>query len=401
MKRILFLSALDFKEKSIQVIRKTPEAYAKAGWKVDYLVARDNCPTGNYYYENEINPAGLKVDRFYWPFPKFRSGRGRHFGLFISKLASLIVIVKLFLKAKKLLKSNQYDIIYGYELQGVLAMNLLKFFLPNKTKTVSRFQGTFLNEMLVNKQYLRILFNLDLIFAIRANSDLIIMTDDGTQGDQAVQKIKGKKPYNMVFWANGVDLLPTKIEQPFDRTVNLVFMSVSRLVGWKKVDRNFYILKELIGLGFSDFHYYVIGEGDQRKNLESLSVSLGLKNNVTFVGSLKHSSVMNYLLSADIFMSMYDSSNVGNPLLEAIRANKIIITLANGDTSKWIKHKYNGLIYDPCDLNFLEIAKDIKGLVEDEFLQRKILENIKALENEKVYTWHERLDKEIKYVSAL
>lgn len=31
-KTILFLSALDFKEKSIQVIKKTPEAFVKAGW---------------------------------------------------------------------------------------------------------------------------------------------------------------------------------------------------------------------------------------------------------------------------------------------------------------------------------------------------------------------------------
>jgi len=32
---------LDFKEKSIQVIRKTPEAYIEAGWDVHYVVARD------------------------------------------------------------------------------------------------------------------------------------------------------------------------------------------------------------------------------------------------------------------------------------------------------------------------------------------------------------------------
>jgi len=49
-KTILFLSALDFKEKSIQVIRKTPEAYLKYGWKVFYVVARDNSKYGNYFY---------------------------------------------------------------------------------------------------------------------------------------------------------------------------------------------------------------------------------------------------------------------------------------------------------------------------------------------------------------
>lgn len=51
MKKILFLSGLDFKDKSIQVIRKTPEAYVNSGWSVHYIVARDTSSKGNYYYE--------------------------------------------------------------------------------------------------------------------------------------------------------------------------------------------------------------------------------------------------------------------------------------------------------------------------------------------------------------
>ena len=64
MKKILFLSALDFKEKSIQVIRKTPEAYAAAGGDVDYIVARDDVKNGNYSYEEVINPQNINVKLF-------------------------------------------------------------------------------------------------------------------------------------------------------------------------------------------------------------------------------------------------------------------------------------------------------------------------------------------------
>ena len=148
-KKILFLSALDFKEKSIQVIHKTPGAYANAGWQVDYIVARDNAPDGNYFYEDEINPDGLKIHRFYWPFGDLRARLGRYPRLLVSKATSMWVILKLASKAQKLLKKNNYDVVYGYELQGVLALNLIKLFLPKGTRVVSRFQGTFLNEMLV------------------------------------------------------------------------------------------------------------------------------------------------------------------------------------------------------------------------------------------------------------
>lgn len=190
MKKILFLSGLDFKEKSIQIIKKTPESYAQKGWDVTYIVARDNSPTGNYYYEKIVSVPKTNVKRFYWPFPKLRSKLPRIPALLLSKLASLIVVFKLFLYAYKENKKNKFNVIYGYELQGVLAMNLLRPFLKKEQKTVSRFQGTFLNEMIEKKHKARLFFNFDLILAIWLKSDLIIMTNDGTQGDQAVQKIK-------------------------------------------------------------------------------------------------------------------------------------------------------------------------------------------------------------------
>lgn len=402
MKKILFLSALDFKEKSIQVIRKTPETYAKAGWQVDYVVVRDNVENGNYFYEEQINPSSLNVYRAYWPFPKLRSRFGRYIGLLLSKLASIIVVLKLFLRAKQLLRSNDYEVVYGYELQGVLAMNLLKVFLPKETKLVSRFQGTFLNEMFENKQYARILFNFDLVLAIRLNSDLLIMTNDGTQGNKAVEKIKGKKPYKMMFWPNGVDIMPTSTKAPFNKVDGkITFMSVSRLVGWKRVERNIEIMRALKNLGVLNFVYYIIGEGDQRPTLEKIVNDYGLHEQVVFVGALKHQHVISYLINTDFFLSMYDSSNVGNPLLEAIRANRIIVTLDNGDTADWITHKENGLIYDHKRIDNNAIAKDIIELSKNKELLIYIQENVKETEENKLWTWQERLDKEVEAVNNL
>ena len=70
--RVLFLSSLDFKEKSIAVIRKTPEAYVAAGWDVTYIVARDTAANGNYSYEAVIDPEGMRIERFRWPIPRIR-----------------------------------------------------------------------------------------------------------------------------------------------------------------------------------------------------------------------------------------------------------------------------------------------------------------------------------------
>ncbi len=93
-KSILFLSANDFKEKSIQVIRKTPQAYIENGWNVNYIVARDNSKSGNYFYEKEINPKGARITRFYMPFGDIKDKVNNHvIKTIVSKIYGYISIL--------------------------------------------------------------------------------------------------------------------------------------------------------------------------------------------------------------------------------------------------------------------------------------------------------------------
>lgn len=399
-KKILFLSGIDFKEKSIQVIRKTPEYYASCGWNVDYIVARDNVAGGNYSYEKEINPEGVNVSRFYWPIAKVRQMSNRYLKLIFSKIASLIVIFSLALQGYKKIKSGNYDVVYGYELHGVLALMLIKPFLKNE-KIVTRFQGTFLNEMLENKQWLRLLFNADLILALKVKSDLTIMTDDGTEGDKALKKIRGVDNLgNIKFWTNGVNVIEHN-NWPDISTERIKIVSISRLVGWKRVDRCIKVVEQLVANGFTNFEYEIIGGGDLKEKLEQMVKSLSLEPYVKFSGALPHHEALNILKKSQIFFSMYDSSNVGNPLLEAIRANKIIVTLNNGDTGSWIKHQINGLIYNPKDVFFEQAAIDIQTLVFDNILRKNMLDELYVVEKERLNTWDERLSKEETLVRTL
>lgn len=398
--RILFLSAIDFKEKSIQVIKKTPEFYASKGWDVDYIVARDNISKGNYSYEQEITPIGVNVERFYWPLLKLRSVSNRYLSLFLSKLASFLVILGLAFRGYKKIKSNSYDVIYGYELHGVLALLLLKPFLTYQ-KTITRFQGTFVNEMIENKQWSRLLFNFDLLIALRTQSNLTIMTDDGTSGDKALRKIRGHKKFgNVRFWSNGVDEIEHR-QWPDISKDKIKIVSISRLVGWKRVDRCIKVIEKLVESGFVNFEYEIIGGGELREQLTSMVDYLGLNAFVKFTGPLPHYEALEKLKNSQIFFSMYDSSNVGNPLLEAIRANKLIITLNNGNTGVWIKHMKNGLIYNPDNEFFMDASNDIQKLVYDEKLRNLMLKNLSETESKRLMTWYERLNKEESLISDL
>ena len=78
------------------------------------------------------------------------------------------------------------------------------------------------------------------------------------------------------------------------------------------------------------------GDGPERKILEQLSNKLGIKQYIRFEGASPHNEVPKYFATADIFLSFYDWSNVGNPLLEAMMGGKCIVTLNNGDTGRFI-----------------------------------------------------------------
>lgn len=404
-KRILFISAIDFKKKSIQVIRKTPEAYAKSGWEVDYIVARDNSLRGNYFYEDEFDPEEVIVQRIYWPFNKIRSEN--KIGLIskiFEKLASFLVIFNLFFFAIKKVKNKKYDVLYGYEYHGVLALAILKFFgYTKKSKIVSRFQGSFLNEILEQKKILKIIVNFDQVLAMRAYADLIIMTNDGTKGDLALKKIRGKSCDNIRFWINGVDSNIDNRDSSDFQTLSVApnFISVSRLVSWKRVERCLKVVSEIKKNGISNVVYNIIGDGEERAYLEELAISLGIQREVRFHGAVDHSSINSYLSEATFFLSMYDHSNVGNPLLEAIKAKKIIVTLNNGDTNRWIKHKKNGLIYNANSDYYTQCAKDIISIIDNPGMATMYKENLLKLEKEKLWDWSERMFAETSEVAKI
>ena len=96
-KTILFISGIDFKEKSIQVIRKTPESFAERGWEVDYVVLRDNSKSGNYFYEKPINPPGINVHRINYKMSYLLNSINNHLlRTIVNKLISFIGVYQLF-----------------------------------------------------------------------------------------------------------------------------------------------------------------------------------------------------------------------------------------------------------------------------------------------------------------
>jgi glycosyltransferase involved in cell wall biosynthesis len=233
--------------------------------------------------------------------------------------------------------------------------------------------------------------------ALKAKADLCIMTNDGSQGLKVLKEINSPHK-NILFCSNGVDIVtlnPQITEQICkeryaDRSKKYL-LSISRLDDHKRIDRSLRVIHKMVSkFELHDFRFIVIGGGSEYQNLIKLTETLSIKPYVEFLGPIKHNFVQYHLSLSDLFLSMYTSTNVGNPLLEAIRNHKIIITLNNGDTGDWIKHRVSGMIYDVDDdkdlgtEDYEKIARDVVEILTNTELFNSLKRGVVDVERAEV-----------------
>lgn len=307
---------------------------------------------------------------------------------------------------RKLIEENGTDdtVLYAYEIFGVEACRRVskEYGIP----FVTRFQGTILTDIKPGF-FSRIRFYPH-CQAIGQNSDLIIMTDDGTCGKRVAEDLGNTS--RMLFLRNGLDLMNKDIgamkigfkRSEFRETLlgdadesASIFLTVSRLVSWKKVDR---AIK-----GFADFKrmggngkLVIVGDGNSRDVLEEYAEELGVSQDVVFTGAVAHDSVYGYMMACDVFLSLYDLSNVGNPLLEAMTLGTAIVTLDVGDTRMLIHDRENGILltYDSLD----KLGEVMSELAGNNVLRDSLgkLANDYAMKN--FQTWEKRMESEYRAV---
>lgn len=239
-----------------------------------------------------------------------------------------------FIKAQKVGFVTRIDVVYGCTAYGIPVAKVLSKLW--RVPMVARFLGTSFG-VEWRKRRFRVVRAWEEILGLKIPADLVIMTNDGTQGDKVLQQL-GVDMTKVRFWMNGVDRDLFRSVPNSEQAKKLlgvsdkrVLLCVSRLVSWKRLERSINALPGVIR-EYPDTILLIVGDGPERGRLEQLAVQLGVREHVRFEGAIPHSEVPQYLAAADIFLSFYDWSNVGNPLLEAMMAGKCIVTLNSGDT---------------------------------------------------------------------
>lgn len=142
----------------------------------------------------------------------------------------------------------------------------------------------------------------------------------------------------------------------------------------------------------TDWVCYIIGEGNQREQLEVLSKQLGLDKHVQFVG--KTDDVPSWLQQSDIVLLPSIQDNQPFVIIEAQLSGKPIIVTDAGGMPEMVEHGKTGLIAQKASAE--SIYSHIKTLMENEEMCLK-LGNAARLRAQERWT----IDKMINRVIAL
>ena len=441
--KILLLSNLAIKLAGNQSLYNTLQGYAQAGHEVYFLNIRKkedydylpyNLPQNIKIYSFQYIPTKLrpfwvktrdlfkKFEKLAYKFSTKNFYRDQNNSSFVfaykpkgyipasseSKVNYLLDKVSWFMfqilglfQGYKIIGREKINLIYGYEYHGAPVGWLLGkiFNLP----VITRYQGTFLKPVLEQKKGYLYPEN---ILAMKLPVNLVVMGNDGTKGDE-VLKALGVDSSKILFVKNGVNKNlydPNFDKHSFKSRIGLssstkMLLTLSKLTYWKRVERVIKALPKIVSV-VKDVVLVIVGDGSEKRNLEKLSDYLEVKRYVRFIGAVPHNEVRSYLHASDIFLSLYDLSNLSNPLLEAMVCSKCIVTLSDGSIDGLIENSRTGMLIKPARISE-ELPETIIKLLQDDQLRLSLGKAAMDFSKDNLQSWSERMALEVNMVENL
>ena len=394
---VLHVSSLPFYTVSMQKkagmpsLTKLVKEFVRRGWKVIFI-----------YPENKHVEAFQEEGIEFYPLylPRFSKGNS-FFGMIVertwSRITFFVLILSLYLKTSLLIKDFRPTLLYAHGTQAIIASGLLR--RNHGVPLVARFYGFTHPGYLLGKNIFprgSLISKLGDVLALKSETDLIIVTSDGTYGNEVVDRWGVAK--KTLVLRNGVDS-PERlsISRIFSLKTILgieqgkpIITFTGRLESWKRPDRIIEVARLANQRGFS-YLFVLIGDGDDRLLLEQRVRSYGIEEMVKFIGPVSHEEIWDYLRCSDIFLSLHDLTSLTNTLFEALAIGLPIVCSHNGDgIEELVIDGLSGkLVENPDDAN--EVITKIQAALE---IPHEVVLSAVHLDN-----WEERFDIEFEKIA--
>ena len=162
-----------------------------------------------------------------------------------------------------------------------------------------------------------------------------------------------------------------------------VIVSVSRLVAKNGLDRLVEAMPALL-LRFPRAVVVLVGDGEERAQLERLAVERGVSASLRLVGAVPHEDVGRYLQVADVFVRPSLNEGLGSAFLEAMGSGLPVVGSRAGGIPDFLSDGDTGLFCDPDHPG--TIADAIARLLDDPELTARLARNGQALVLDR-YRW--------------
>jgi glycosyltransferase involved in cell wall biosynthesis len=263
--------------------------------------------------------------------------------------------------------------------------------------------GTFLYPCIRRRR--RLLASIPEVIAFRTPVSRLVVLNDGTQGDLVAEWLRVPKS-RVRFWMYGLDAaVCDEAAARGDaratygiRPGSPLVVSSSRLATWKRVDRVLNAFAIVVRQQ-PEAVLAVAGTGPEQQTLEELAERLGISSSVRFLGALPREENLQLVSSADVFVSLYDFSNVGVALLEALACGAPVVAADTGATRDFVQDEENGLIVPPDDEQ--ATARAICSLLADPGLRNSLGAEARRRARERFLTRDERRRLELEMLDEI
>lgn len=183
-----------------------------------------------------------------------------------------------------------------------------------------------------------------------------------------------KKLYNPLIQ----DVMPVAIEH------RKGFVFTGRLVPLKQVDRLIKIYAQLPESIRKENPFYIVGDGYCREDLESLVVSLDLKEYVIFLGARPNTEMMNIVSTKRILLMASTTEGFPTSIAEAFSVGVPVVSTAVGSVTTVVENDVNGF-YVLKDFNDKEYICHIITILDNyERFAKGALDSAKLFNAERV-----------------
>ena len=214
--------------------------------------------------------------------------------------------------------------------------NISKIILSNKKKYIAMLGGQHFSYNLRNREYYR-------------NADHILVHTNYLK--KRMLKHDLFKGLDVRIFPLGID---TKIFRPKNKIEKRIsnkkikLLYVGMIVERKRIHISINVVLELVGKGFEDVQFDIIGPVVSRKyfiELKNYVKKKGLEKNINFIKQINYIDLTKYYQNADLFMFPSDRETFGMVIIESMACGTPVAAIdCLGGPSEVLEHNVNGIL---------------------------------------------------------